>query len=161
MTQQFIYWCRFYIWRYTAEKCFMTAGRFCWRNLSAMYNSVRAKFYDRTWCGRTGRQPVHSVTAEVIFKFITSLKKDTHTANILNSEQISDEFKASKTLGKHFSVSLSIKDLLNTSIRRSYNYDSGFNVDFDRYRYGTTFQTSIAYKLWWAGHLLYYPLYSC
>jgi hypothetical protein len=57
------------------------------------------------------------------------------------------DFKVSKTIGKHFSVSVLIKDIFNAPIRRSYNYQEGFSIDFDNYRYGTNYYLSVAYKL--------------
>ena len=59
------------------------------------------------------------------------------------------DLKVSKTIGEHFSVSVAVKDLLNTSVRRSYKYDSGgYDVlDYDKVTYGTTYNLSIAYKL--------------
>ncbi len=55
------------------------------------------------------------------------------------------DLKASKTLGKHFSASLTVRDLFNTAVDRSYNLPSGW-VPFDRFRYGTSFNLGIAYK---------------
>ncbi|MEP7265216.1 MAG: carboxypeptidase-like regulatory domain-containing protein [Bacteroidota bacterium] len=59
------------------------------------------------------------------------------------------DVKLSKTLGKHFSVSLTVKDILNTSIRRTYKVDGEFkeNNDYDNYTFGTNYILSLAYKL--------------
>jgi outer membrane receptor protein involved in Fe transport len=57
------------------------------------------------------------------------------------------DFKITKTLGKHFSTGLTVKNILNAPIRRSYDYDDGWTLDYDKYTYGTTFELSIAYKL--------------
>ncbi|HXC06825.1 MAG TPA: carboxypeptidase-like regulatory domain-containing protein [Bacteroidia bacterium] len=57
------------------------------------------------------------------------------------------DFKIQKKLGRHFSVSLKANDILNTSVERAYKYPQGFILDYDRYRYGTTWLLSIAYKL--------------
>jgi hypothetical protein len=54
--------------------------------------------------------------------------------------------KITKKLGKHFLLSLNIKDILNEPVRRSYNHDD-WAVDFDNYQYGTNFNLGIAYKL--------------
>jgi outer membrane receptor protein involved in Fe transport len=56
------------------------------------------------------------------------------------------DFKVSKTIGKHFSVSATVKDILNAPIRRSYKYEEGFSVDFDNYVYGTNYYLSVSYK---------------
>lgn len=56
-------------------------------------------------------------------------------------------FKISKKLGKHFSLSFSAKNILDAPIRRSYQYDDEFLLDFDRFNYGTNFGLGISYKL--------------
>ena len=55
--------------------------------------------------------------------------------------------KISKKIGKYFSVSLAVRDILNSPIRRSYKYNEGYILDFDRYRYGTNYVLGISYKL--------------
>ena len=59
------------------------------------------------------------------------------------------DFKITKTLGKHFSTSLTVRDILNTPFRRSYlvNLPNNTWVDFDNFRYGTNFVLGISYKL--------------
>ncbi|HXU26488.1 MAG TPA: TonB-dependent receptor, partial [Bacteroidia bacterium] len=57
------------------------------------------------------------------------------------------DFKVMKKLGKHFTASLTIRDILNTAIRRAYIYSDGTQIDYDKYRYGTNYVLSIAYKL--------------
>ena len=57
------------------------------------------------------------------------------------------DLKASKTIGKHFTVSATVKDILNAKIRRSYKYSDGSLLDYDQFRFGTIFQVSLAYKL--------------
>ena len=56
------------------------------------------------------------------------------------------DIKITKTLGKHFSTSLTIRDLLNAPVLRAYKTPAGY-VDFDRFRYGSTFQLGLSYKL--------------
>ena len=56
------------------------------------------------------------------------------------------DFKVSKTIGEHYSASLTIRDILNSPVRRAYDLPSGY-VDFDNFRYGTNFLVSFAYKL--------------
>ncbi len=56
------------------------------------------------------------------------------------------DVKVSKRLGKYFSVSLTVRDLLNTRIKRAYVYDD-YTVDYDNYRYGTNYVLGIIYKL--------------
>jgi len=57
------------------------------------------------------------------------------------------DFKISKSMGKHVSLSISIKDILDSPIRRSYKYKEGFILDFDRYQYGTNYVLGISYKI--------------
>ncbi len=57
------------------------------------------------------------------------------------------DFKTSKKFGKHFTASITIRNILNEPIRRSYKYPEGYTMDFDKYRYGTNFLLSILYKL--------------
>ena len=56
------------------------------------------------------------------------------------------DFKVSKTIGKHYSASITIRDIFNAPVRRAYNLPSGY-VDYDKFRYGTNFLVSFAYKL--------------
>lgn len=55
-------------------------------------------------------------------------------------------FKISKKLNKYFSSSLSVKDILNSPIRRSYKYDEGFLLDFDKFTFGTSYNLSLSYN---------------
>jgi hypothetical protein len=56
------------------------------------------------------------------------------------------DFKVSKTIGKHYIASVTIRDILNSPVRRAYDLPDGY-VDFDNFRYGTNFLFSFAYKL--------------
>jgi outer membrane receptor protein involved in Fe transport len=56
------------------------------------------------------------------------------------------DFKVSKTLGKHFSTSLTIRDILNAPVVRAYKLPTEW-LDFDRFRYGTNFVLGVSYKL--------------
>ena len=57
------------------------------------------------------------------------------------------DVKVSKKFGKHLSVSLKVRNALNSPIRRSYNYTEGWLLDFDRYRFGTGYSLGLSYKL--------------
>ena len=67
------------------------------------------------------------------------------------------DFKVNKKLNEHWSASLTIRDILNTAVRRSYKIDrindagviekTGGWYDYDNFRFGTTYQLSIQYKL--------------
>ncbi len=56
------------------------------------------------------------------------------------------DFKLSKNIGKHYVASITVRDILNAPVRRAYKLPSGY-VDYDRFRYGTNFLVSFAYKL--------------
>lgn len=57
------------------------------------------------------------------------------------------DFKISKSLWKHFTTSFTVRDILSSPIRRSYNFTEGWLLDFDNYVYGTNYILSISYKL--------------
>jgi outer membrane receptor protein involved in Fe transport len=56
------------------------------------------------------------------------------------------DIKVSKTLGDHFSMSFTVRDLLNAPVRRAYKTPNGY-VDYDRFRYGANYQIGLSYKL--------------
>jgi outer membrane cobalamin receptor len=56
------------------------------------------------------------------------------------------DFKVSKSIKKHFTVSLTVRDLLNAKVRREYKTVNGYQT-YDSYRYGTNVQLGIIYKL--------------
>lgn len=53
----------------------------------------------------------------------------------------------SKTLGKRFIVRARIRDILNSPSRRAYEFDSGYDLDFDRYTYGTEYILSLTFRI--------------
>ena len=55
------------------------------------------------------------------------------------------DVRISKTLGKHFAISVTLRDILNAPVRRSYKLPSGW-VDFDRFQYGTNYLLGLTYK---------------
>jgi TonB-dependent receptor len=57
------------------------------------------------------------------------------------------DFKVTKKLGKYFGVNLTVRDILNTAIRRAYIYADGTQIDYDKFRYGTSFVLGVTYKL--------------
>jgi len=52
-----------------------------------------------------------------------------------------------KTLGDHFIAGLKVRDLLNNPIRRAYDYDQGYILDFDNVRRGTIIQLNLTYNI--------------
>jgi len=57
------------------------------------------------------------------------------------------DLRISKKLGKHWTVSLLAKDVLNSPIRRAYKYPEGYTLSYDVFRFGTTYQLTVAYRL--------------
>lgn len=56
------------------------------------------------------------------------------------------DFKLSKTLGKRFSASFKIRNLLDAPVRRAYDYSRVGEIDFDNYSYGTEYVLGISYN---------------
>ena len=54
------------------------------------------------------------------------------------------DVKVTKKIGKHFSAGLTIRDILNASVTRSYK---DWNIIYDKYTYGTNYVLGISYKL--------------
>jgi outer membrane receptor for ferrienterochelin and colicin len=52
-----------------------------------------------------------------------------------------------KNLGKHFGIGLKVRDLVNNPLRRAYDFDAGYILDFNRVRWGTTYQLNISYTI--------------
>jgi len=57
------------------------------------------------------------------------------------------DYTMSYKIGGHFLLGLQIRNILNAPIRRSYNFDQGWLLDFDRYTYGTNYQITFTYKI--------------
>jgi outer membrane receptor protein involved in Fe transport len=52
----------------------------------------------------------------------------------------------SKTLSKHLTLRLKVKDLLNSPTERRYKFAEGYRLGYDKYTYGTNFIVSALYK---------------
>jgi outer membrane receptor for ferrienterochelin and colicin len=52
-----------------------------------------------------------------------------------------------KTLGEHFSLGLKVRDLINNPLRRAYDFDAGYILDFNSVRWGTTYQLNVSYTI--------------
>ena len=52
-----------------------------------------------------------------------------------------------KALGKHWGVRGRVRNLLNAPQLRSYRFDSGYDVDFDRFAWGTEYQLTVSYTI--------------
>jgi hypothetical protein len=55
--------------------------------------------------------------------------------------------KVTKGLGKHFSASFTVKDILNAAVRRTYKFKNTWLEDYDVYHWGTTYNFALSYKL--------------
>jgi len=56
------------------------------------------------------------------------------------------DLKISKSVGKHYSFSLKVIDVLNTAIVRAYKINNNFDLVYDKYKYGTNYVAAFAYK---------------
>lgn len=56
------------------------------------------------------------------------------------------DFKVIKKIGKHFSASMTVRDILNSERNRSFKYPDHWTV-YDKYNYGTSYVLGISYKL--------------
>jgi hypothetical protein len=68
-------------------------------------------------------------------------------ANVYEMPRHTVDFKLSKNLGNHYAMSLTVRDILNAPVRRAYQLSDGSYIDFDNFRYGTTFQFGFSYKI--------------
>ncbi len=57
------------------------------------------------------------------------------------------DFKISKSIGKHFSVNFTVRDIFNAPVKRSYNYTNGDILEYDSFRYGTNYVLGFVYKI--------------
>ncbi|NVO20400.1 MAG: carboxypeptidase-like regulatory domain-containing protein [Bacteroidetes bacterium] len=57
------------------------------------------------------------------------------------------DLKILKNFGKHYSLSLKVMDLLNTSITRAYKIGNNYDFVYDNYKYGTSYILAFSYKL--------------
>jgi hypothetical protein len=57
------------------------------------------------------------------------------------------DLKVFQKIGKHFTVNVGCRDLLNTSANRIYKYPDGTRVNYDNYTWGTNYSFGILYKL--------------
>lgn len=56
------------------------------------------------------------------------------------------DFKVTKRLGKNFTASLKVQNILDEPITRSYLYDDDSTLDYDKYSYGTMYTLGLSYK---------------
>jgi len=57
------------------------------------------------------------------------------------------DFKLTKNIGKHFVASLTVRDILNQPVVREYDVKNNQQLDFDSYRWGTSVNLGLTYRL--------------
>ncbi|HMC96332.1 MAG TPA: hypothetical protein VKG92_01640, partial [Flavobacteriales bacterium] len=57
------------------------------------------------------------------------------------------DITVNKSFGAHWGVRLRARNLLNAPQRRAYLFDQGFNVDFDKYTYGSEYLLTLTYSI--------------
>ncbi|MCB9169612.1 MAG: TonB-dependent receptor [Flavobacteriales bacterium] len=57
------------------------------------------------------------------------------------------DLSVNKRFGKHWGVLFRVRDLLNAPHRRSYRFASGYDLDFDKYTYGTEYILTLSYSI--------------
>lgn len=57
------------------------------------------------------------------------------------------DINLTKRIGDHFRAGFKIRDLINNPIRRAYDYEEGYILDFDNIRWGTTYQLNLSYTI--------------
>lgn len=68
------------------------------------------------------------------------------TADVYEMPRHLIDFKLTKAIKEHFTLSLTVRDLLNSPVQRQYKTSNEFQT-YDYFRYGTNFQLGIIYKL--------------
>jgi hypothetical protein len=54
------------------------------------------------------------------------------------------DVKVNKRFGKHFNVNLTVRDILNSPVTRTYK---DWDIEYDEYHYGTSYVLGVSYKL--------------
>ena len=57
------------------------------------------------------------------------------------------DITAQKRFGEHWGLTFRVRDLLNTPVRRAYEFASGYDFDFDRFRFGTEYLLTLSYTI--------------
>jgi outer membrane receptor protein involved in Fe transport len=57
------------------------------------------------------------------------------------------DLKVFKKFGKHFTINVGCRDILNTTVERSYKYPDGSRVTYDKYKWGANYTFGLLYKL--------------
>lgn len=57
------------------------------------------------------------------------------------------DVKMTKSLGEHFVAAITVRDILNQPVRRTFDLKEGEDLDFDSFRWGTGFTLGITYRL--------------
>ncbi|MBK9639481.1 MAG: carboxypeptidase-like regulatory domain-containing protein [Bacteroidetes bacterium] len=57
------------------------------------------------------------------------------------------DFKVAKQLGKHFTTSLTVRDILNQPVQRRFELETEEKLDYDSFRWGTSVNLGLTYRL--------------
>jgi outer membrane receptor protein involved in Fe transport len=57
------------------------------------------------------------------------------------------DFKVSKQLGKHFTTSLTVRDILNQPVQRRFELETDEKLDYDSFRWGRSVNLGLNYRL--------------
>lgn len=57
------------------------------------------------------------------------------------------DVKFTKNIGKHFVAALTVRDILNQPVKRSYDLEFDQDLDYDSYRWGTNINLGLTYRL--------------
>lgn len=57
------------------------------------------------------------------------------------------DFKVSKQLGKHFTTSITVRDILNQPVQRRFELETDEKLDYDSFRWGTSINLGLTYRL--------------
>jgi outer membrane receptor protein involved in Fe transport len=76
-------------------------------------------------------------------------KRSSHKENsdIYEMPQHLLDLKLAKSVGKHFGMSFRVRNILNSPVRRSYDYKNTGLIDYDRYDYGSEYLFGVSYTL--------------
>lgn len=80
-------------------------------------------------------------------KLAIAAEADTDFPDVFEMSRHIVDVSVSKNFGKHWSVTARARNLLNAPVLRQYKFDSGFDVDFDRFTWGTDYSLGVSYSI--------------
>ena len=78
---------------------------------------------------------------------VTNSEGDPNGARAFEMPRHLIDITLNKFLAKHWGVKLRVRNALNAPLRRSYEFASGYRVDFDKYTYGSEYQLTVSYTI--------------